>query len=90
MQGTCWISSPVHVLMPIETQAVASIRTIDGISITSSFGVSSTKYGASDLAALINQTDEALYKSKEKGRNCVTTWVQLKDVSTQKDSASSK
>ncbi len=45
-----------------------------GIKITSSFGVSSLSYGAHSVDALISQADQALYSSKERGRNCVTSW----------------
>lgn len=45
-----------------------------GISVTSSFGISNLKYGARNVDELINQADEALYASKNKGRNCVSCW----------------
>lgn len=46
----------------------------ENISVTSSFGVSSLSYGAKSVDELISQADEALYSSKEKGRNCVSGW----------------
>lgn len=45
-----------------------------GIRVTSSFGVSTLKYGAETIDELITQADEALYASKENGRNRVTGW----------------
>ncbi len=48
----------------------------DGVSVTSSFGVTSIRFGAKDPAELIDQADTALYKSKAHGRNQVTLWDQ--------------
>lgn len=42
--------------------------------ITSSFGVSSLLAGAVTVEDLIDQADQALYVSKESGRNQVNTW----------------
>jgi diguanylate cyclase (GGDEF)-like protein/PAS domain S-box-containing protein len=47
------------------------------VPVTASFGVSSITDGAETFAALINQADEALYFSKENGRNRVTRWNEL-------------
>ena len=44
------------------------------IPVTVSLGVSSIAFGATTTAELINQADEALYASKEGGRNRVTRW----------------
>ncbi len=49
-------------------------QTTAGISVTSSFGLSMLKFGAKTVDELISQADEALYASKKRGRNCVTTW----------------
>ncbi|MEP2653239.1 MAG: tetratricopeptide repeat-containing diguanylate cyclase [Paraglaciecola sp.] len=46
----------------------------ENISITSSFGVSSIKFKAKSPSEIINQADDALYKSKASGRNRVTLW----------------
>ncbi len=50
------------------------------IPVTASFGVSSIAFGATSPPHLINQADEALYNSKERGRNRVTRWDQLEAV----------
>lgn len=49
-------------------------KTISGLKVTSSFGVSSVSYGARSSNELINQADEALYESKREGRNRTTLW----------------
>lgn len=58
----------------IETTAGASVRTMDGLKITASFGVATLRDDAGDLGGLIDQADEALYFSKQNGRNRVTLW----------------
>jgi diguanylate cyclase (GGDEF)-like protein len=45
-----------------------------GVKVTASFGVTSITLGAKDSTAIIHQADEALYSSKENGRNRVTSW----------------
>jgi diguanylate cyclase (GGDEF)-like protein/PAS domain S-box-containing protein len=45
--------------------------------VTASFGVASMVGGASDVANLVDQADQALYASKERGRNRVTRWDQI-------------
>jgi diguanylate cyclase (GGDEF)-like protein len=44
------------------------------VPVTASFGVSSITFGAKNPSELINEADEALYVSKETGRNKVTRW----------------
>ena len=46
----------------------------NGIKVTGSFGVTSIRMGASSATQLIQQADEALYYSKQHGRNQVTCW----------------
>jgi len=48
---------------------------VDGIIVTASFGVTSLSYGANSPNELIIQADQALYYSKEHGRNQCTTWT---------------
>jgi diguanylate cyclase (GGDEF)-like protein/PAS domain S-box-containing protein len=47
------------------------------VPVTASFGVSSTTFGATRLLDLVNQADEALYASKQSGRNRVTRWDRM-------------
>jgi diguanylate cyclase (GGDEF)-like protein len=66
----------------IENHAGAAVRDIPGIRITSSFGVASIKLGAKDPAELIDQADNALYQSKQTGRNKVSVWAGERSVSS--------
>jgi len=47
---------------------------IDGIHVTTSFGITSTEFYASDPTELLQQADAMLYRAKEGGRNCVVAW----------------
>jgi diguanylate cyclase (GGDEF)-like protein len=49
----------------------------NGIRITSSFGVTSKRQGATSPNELIHQADQALYFSKQNGRNRVTSWADI-------------
>lgn len=64
----------------IESHAGAAVRDIPGIQIRSSFGVASIKLGAKDTAELIDQADNALYQSKQNGRNKVSVWAGERSV----------
>lgn len=46
----------------------------NGIKVTGSFGVTSLRMGAISATQLVQQADEALYYSKQHGRNQVTCW----------------
>lgn len=48
---------------------------INGVQVTGSFGVTSIRMGAASSGQLIQQADEALYYSKQHGRNRVTRWA---------------
>ncbi len=59
-----------------------------GIPVTSSFGVSSTKFDAKSTADLIDQADQSLYNAKNGGRNCVKSWGEiLPDISKKNSNA---
>ena len=47
------------------------------VPVTVSLGVASIRFGAPKPNALMNQADEALYASKEGGRNRVTRWDEI-------------
>jgi len=47
---------------------------IEGVSVTSSFGVASLTFGAGTPNELVLQADQALYASKNAGRNKSTLW----------------
>ncbi len=51
-----------------------------GRAVTASFGLSALRFGAADLAELLDQADQALYASKSGGRNRVTVFADLKPV----------
>jgi diguanylate cyclase (GGDEF)-like protein len=55
------------------------LNTKEPFEITSSFGLSSLKYGAKDIATLLNQADKALYLAKQSGRDKVSRWDQVRD-----------
>jgi diguanylate cyclase (GGDEF)-like protein/PAS domain S-box-containing protein len=58
----------------VEAQAVDHAAGGQVISVTISVGLSSIKFGAENLPALIETADAALYESKHNGRNRVTVW----------------
>lgn len=59
----------------IESQITSGVR------VTSSFGVSTLRFGAKTVDELIHQADEALYVSKNNGRNRVSCWENEKPLS---------
>ena len=58
----------------VELHAGSSVRTTEGLQITSSFGLAGLAADMRDPAELIDRADSALYQSKEGGRNRVTVW----------------
>jgi len=58
----------------VELHAGTSVRTTEGLQITSSFGLAALAADMHDPAELIDRADSALYQSKEGGRNRVTIW----------------
>jgi diguanylate cyclase (GGDEF)-like protein/PAS domain S-box-containing protein len=63
--------------LAFESLSQASDSATSGRKVTASFGVSSIKFGAADIAELLNQADMALYESKHNGRNQVTDWTSI-------------
>jgi diguanylate cyclase (GGDEF)-like protein/PAS domain S-box-containing protein len=58
----------------IETNANKAIRGTQVKAITASFGLATLNVQARSIEALIDQADQALYRSKQNGRNRVTQW----------------
>lgn len=63
--------------LAFEARSKASDSPTAGRKVTASFGVSTLDFGANDLAELLDQADQALYQSKSRGRNQVTSWIEL-------------
>ena len=66
-----------HMRAAIETGVGASVIPGEAVRITASFGVASLQNGATTLAELIKQADQALYLSKTTGRNRVSRYEEL-------------
>ena len=74
--------APLHVAQAIaerlrreiETNSHRGVRSVQLPPITSSFGLVTMNAAARTLDALVDQADQALYKSKQGGRNRVTVW----------------
>jgi diguanylate cyclase (GGDEF)-like protein/PAS domain S-box-containing protein len=64
-----------RIRVDIETNAHTAVRSIDLPRITSSFGLATITQGASTFEELIDHADQALYASKQGGRNRVTLWT---------------
>lgn len=58
----------------IQQHAGIGLRMVEGLRITSSFGVASLKSHAENLTELIELSDFALYHAKRNGRNRVSLW----------------
>jgi diguanylate cyclase (GGDEF)-like protein len=74
----------------VETQAGPGIRSIAGLRVTSSFGVSELSLGATTLPQLIEEADQALYASKQAGRNFVSLFTETPWLSSAVDSTSTR
>ena len=61
----------------VEAQAGPGIRSIPGLRVTSSFGLSSMEFGAPNLKSLIDEADQALYAAKQAGRNKVVRFDEM-------------
>jgi diguanylate cyclase (GGDEF)-like protein len=60
--------------MHIQEHASSAVRGTHVMPITASFGVCTRALGARKLPELIEQADQALYKSKQTGRNRVSVF----------------
>ncbi|HTO49672.1 MAG TPA: GGDEF domain-containing protein [Burkholderiales bacterium] len=61
----------------VEAQAGPGIRSIPGLRVTSSFGLSSMEFGAPSLKSLMEEADQALYAAKQAGRNKVVRYDEM-------------
>lgn len=60
-----------RIRIKIEAECGLGVRSVEGLQVRASFGVSSTRSGAQTPMDLVDQADKALYAAKEGGRNCV-------------------
>jgi diguanylate cyclase (GGDEF)-like protein len=61
----------------VEAQAGPGIRSMPGLRVTSSFGLSSMEFGAPNLKSLMEEADQALYAAKQAGRNKVVRFDEM-------------
>ena len=61
----------------VEAQAGPGIRSMPGLRVTSSFGLSSMEFGAPNLKTLMEEADQALYAAKQAGRNKVVRFDEM-------------
>jgi diguanylate cyclase (GGDEF)-like protein/PAS domain S-box-containing protein len=61
----------------VEAQAGPGIRSMPGLRVTSSFGLTSMEFGAPNLKMLIDEADQALYAAKQGGRNKVVRFDEM-------------
>src|SRR5215510_6377795 len=61
----------------VEAQAGPGIRSMPGLRVTSSFGLSSMEFGAPNLKLLMEEADQALYAAKQAGRNKVVRFDEM-------------
>lgn len=59
----------------VELHAGAGARSVEGLRVTSSFGLAVLTPDVASMNELIELADHALYSSKHSGRNCVTLWT---------------
>jgi diguanylate cyclase (GGDEF)-like protein/PAS domain S-box-containing protein len=61
----------------VEAEGGPGIRSVEGLQMTSSFGVSTIRFGSTSVAELVDQADQALYAAKKSGRNRALRWDEL-------------
>ncbi len=61
----------------VEAQVGPGIRSQPDLRITASFGVSELTFGAMSVKQMIEESDQALYASKQAGRNFVTLFSEM-------------
>ena len=61
----------------VEANAGSAVRQFADVKVTMSFGVEQFGPDAAQFAALVDRADQALYHSKESGRNRVTAWGRM-------------
>jgi diguanylate cyclase (GGDEF)-like protein/PAS domain S-box-containing protein len=61
----------------VEAQAGPGIRSMPGLRVTASFGLSSMEFGAPNLKSVIDEADQALYAAKQAGRNKVVRFDEM-------------
>ena len=61
----------------VEANAGSAVRQFDDVKVTMSFGVEQLGAETAQFAALVDRADQALYHSKETGRNRVTAWGRM-------------
>ena len=61
----------------VEANAGSAVRQFDDVKVTMSFGVEQFGGDAAQFAALVDHADQALYRSKQNGRNRVTAFAAM-------------
>lgn len=59
-----------------QADGIKALANVPGIHISGSFGVSDLTKGAQGVYQLVEQSDTALYRAKEEGRNRVICWLE--------------
>ncbi|MEW4567503.1 diguanylate cyclase [Tautonia sp. JC769] len=71
------VSAPEGIALAERLRRSIADRVWRGTPITASFGVGTSGPSASTPDVLLDQADQALYRSKQRGRNCVTHFREL-------------
>ncbi len=61
----------------VEANAGSAVRQFEDVKVTMSFGVEQLNADAAQFAALVDRADQALYRSKQTGRNRVTAFADM-------------